>query len=67
MTSHFPIRIQILIEKLSLRKNLIKPEFSYRLLNIIDPTWSLMGPNINVELNEFQKNHTPNAVYITGY
>ena len=67
MTPHFPIHKQILIEKLCLRKNLIKPEFSYRLLNIIDPTLSLMGPNINVEMSEFQKNHTPNAAYITGY
>ena len=48
MTPHFPILIQILIEKLNLRKNLIEPEFSHRLLNIIDPTWSLRGPNINV-------------------
>ena len=67
MTPHFSICIQILIEKLSLRKNLIKPDFSYRLLNIIGPIWSLMAPNINVELSEFQKNHTPNAAYITGY
>ena len=26
-----------------------------------------MEPNINVELSQFQKNHTPNAAYITGY
>ena len=46
---------------------MIKPEFSCRLLNIIDPTWSLRGPKINVELSEFQKNHAPNAAYITGH
>ena len=45
----------------------MKPEFRYRLLNIIDPTWSLMEPNIIVELSEFQKNHTPNAAHITGH
>ena len=67
MTLHFPICIQILIEKLNLRKNLIKPEFSYRLLNIIDRIWSLRGPNIVVELSEFQKNHIPNAAYITEH
>ena len=26
-----------------------------------------MGPNINVELSEFRKNHTPNAAHITGH
>ena len=53
ITPLFPLRIQILIEKLNVGKIFIKPELSYRLLNIIDPTWSLMGPNINVELSEF--------------
>ena len=26
-----------------------------------------MGPNINVKLSEFQKNHTSNAAYIAGH
>ena len=46
---------------------MIKPEFLYRLLNIIDPTWSLKGANINVELSEFQTNHTPYAAYIAEH
>ena len=43
-------------------KNLIKPEFSYQLLNITCPTWSLLGPDINVDLCEFPKNQTPRCI-----
>ena len=45
----------------------MKLEFLYWLLNIIDPTWSQKGANINVELTEFQTNHTPNATYIAEH
>ena len=58
--------MQNLIE-LNLCRNQIKPEFSYGLLNINTPTWSLQDPNINLEFCVFSKGHTPKNVYAVKY
>ena len=58
--------MQNLIE-LNLHKNLIKPEFSYDLLNINAPTWSLQDTNINLEFCVYSKGHTPKNVYAVKY
>ena len=54
--------MQNLIEQLNLRRNQIKPEFSYCLLNINTPTLSLQEPNINLERSEFSIGHTKRRI-----
>ena len=59
--------MQKLLEELKLRKNFIKPEFSWQLLNIMCPTCSLLVSDINVDLCEFPKNQTPQGIYTEEY
>lgn len=61
------LRIQNMLEKYRLRKMFVKPEFSYSLLQITVPSWSLELPDINFDLNQFSKLITPVAQYQQNY
>ena len=61
------LRIQRMIEKYRLRKIFVKPAFSYRLLNIHVPTYTLAAPEINFELSESNKITTPVIWYIQNF
>ena len=56
-----------MIEKYALRKPFIKPQFSYKILNISTPTWAINPPTINLELNDGAKQVTPPAWYMQQY
>ena len=56
-------REQDLLEKYKIRKQFIKPEFSYSLQGINTPTWTLDTPKINLELNAHEKLITPEEKY----
>ena len=49
------LRIQHSIEKYQLRKQFVKPSFSYKLLGINIPTYAISKPDISMELNEYLK------------
>jgi len=57
------IRAQLLMEKLSLRKSSIKPNFSYRILNVDIPTWKINPPDVNLHLASYKKEATNCVVY----
>ena len=57
------LRIQQSIEKYQLRKQFVKPSFSYKLLGISIPTYAISKPDINMELNEYPKLVTPPSFY----
>jgi hypothetical protein len=59
----FSIRAYNLIENSHLSREGIKPAFSYNLLNINTPTWTLNTININLELSEYGKAITPDYLY----
>ena len=56
-----------MIEKYALRKQFIKPEFYYRILNTSTPTGAINPPTINLEVNEGAKQVTPHAWYMQQY
>ena len=43
------------------------PDFSYRILNILTPTWSLHTPEINNEISEFSKQRTTGQTYLREF
>lgn len=59
----FAIRATNIITELGIDKKYVKPAFSYKILNITTPTWTLTPPNINIELTEFTKSTTPSVRY----
>ena len=59
----FSIRVQKFIEEAGLVRGDVKPYFSYIMLDIKTPTWSIELPNINTELAEFLKKSTPEGFY----
>ena len=59
--------MQNTIEKCKLRKIFVKPTFSYRILNIITPTYSIALLDVNFELNQFPKLTTPSICYVQLY
>ena len=61
------LRTQQALEKYQLRKILIKPAFSYRLLGINTPAYAVEKLNINFELNEYPKLITTVAYYRTNF
>ena len=56
-----------MLDKYKLRKQYVKPEFSYRILNITQPTWSLESLNINMNIASFPKLVTPQEKYRQEY
>ena len=58
------IRSRQMIEKYDLRISFVKNNFSYLLLNISKPTWSLTDPDVCFELNQFPKQTTPPQQYL---
>ena len=60
-------KIQDMLDKYKLRKQFVKPEFSYRILNITQPTWSLESLSINMDLASFPKLVTPQEKYRQEY
>ena len=63
ITPTFAIRAPRLMNRLVISRGIIKPSFSYRLLSIEKPTWSLRAPAIDIELSEGNKHDTPAYVY----
>ena len=61
------LRIQDMLEKYKLRKQFIKPQFSYNILHINTPTWTISPPIVNLRLNEYSKVITPPARYKQHY
>ena len=59
----FSIRVQKLIEEAGLVRGGVKPYFSYIMLDIKTPTWSIEPPSVNTELAEFPKKSTPEGFY----
>ena len=61
------LRIQDMLEKYKLRKQFIKPQFSYYILHINTPTWAVSPPIVNLRRNEYSKIITPPARYKHHY
>ena len=61
------LRVQDMIEWYELRKIFVRPSFSYRVLNIITPTYGITSPDVNFELNQFTKLTTPSICYVQLY
>jgi len=59
----FSMRVQNAIEQYGLRKQLVKPKFSYTLLGIDTPTWTLPELKINLNLSEHPKLITSDVAY----
>ena len=59
----FAIRIKSLHNKYNINRQHILPDFSYSLLKIKEPTWSISEPKVNLDLTEFPKDFTPNIIY----
>ena len=57
------LRVQSLLETYKLRKNFIKPQFSYKILEIAQTTWALKPPDINFQLARYSKLSTPHTVF----
>ena len=60
-------RVKDMLHKYGLRKQYVEPEFSYRLLNIAQPTWTLEPARIDLNLAKFPKVATPRERYIQEY
>ena len=60
-------RVQDMLEKYKLRKHFIKPEFSYTLLSITQPTWTLKPVEVNFSLARYPKVITPQVEYIQEF
>lgn len=63
MPPPFSIRIQQLIETNNIPSMGIKSYFSYSILGITTPSWSIDPPNINLGLCMYPKSSTPPAIY----
>ena len=61
------LRIQDMLEKYKLRKQFIKPQFSYNILHINTPTWTISPPIVNLLLNEYSIAITHPARYKQHY
>jgi len=59
----FAIRIKSLHNKYNINRQHILPDFSYSLLKIKEPTWSISEPKVNLNLTKFPKDLTPNIIY----
>ena len=57
------IKAKQMMAELGVDRGYVKPDFSYRLLHITEPTWSLAAPKINLELAVYPKNQTPLLMY----
>ena len=51
------------IDRLNLRRGLLCPHFSYQLLNISTPSWSLRPLSLNTDLHYLPKSCTDPAIY----
>ena len=60
-------RIRLLMDAYQLERVPILPAFSYTLLNLTIPTYTLPVPSINFELNSYPKSVTPSAQYLQLY
>ena len=49
------------------QKPYIKPGFSYKTPKITKLTWSIVPPEINLELTEYPKSTTPIIMYLTEF
>ena len=63
LTPQFAIRVQEIIKEMQMQLPFIKVDFSYKILNINKPTWSMSAPVVNLEIVEHPKNITPAEVY----
>ena len=61
------IRANRLIQEKAIPINNICPDFSYRILNITTPTWSIRTPQINIEISEFPKKNISSATYLLEF
>ena len=51
------------MKKDNIPRGFVKPSFSYRLLNIVEPTWTIDLPRVNTELSRYPKKETPDSMY----
>ena len=61
------IRANRIVQEMSIPMNNMCPDFSYRILNILTPTWSLHTPQINNEICEFPKHSTSGQTYLREF
>jgi len=63
----FPFRAHSLIDEFDMKKNIIKPSFSYRMLDFQQPIYKLSFPDINLDLSEMPKTSTSNIEYLQSF
>jgi len=63
ITPSFPLRANRLINDLSIARRAIKPNFSYSILNIQTPTWTIEPPNIDMSMARLPKDTTHPSSY----
>lgn len=63
MTPPIALRVQKLLETYGINKGYVRPNFSYRILGITKPTWSIDPCTVDLELAENPKNQTTVNVY----
>ena len=63
----FALRAKQLLPQYEVERRHVKPAFSYRILNINEPTYSIHSPEINLELSIFSKKSTPNIAYLSAF
>ena len=59
----FAVRAKNIMVKYDISRGFVRTVFSYRLLNIIEPTWSIEVPEVNLEMTELPKANTVSHVY----
>ena len=61
------IRANRIVQEISIPMNNMCPDFSYGILNILTPTWSLQTPKINNEISDFPKQSTTGQKYLREF
>ena len=59
----FAVRARNIMVKYDINRGFVRTVFSYRLLNIIEPTWSIEAPEVSLEMTELPKSNTTDHVY----
>lgn len=63
LTPPFALRVNRMIKQYQLTTGPIQPMFSYRLLSIKTPSWSIDPPCVNLNLANYHKSDTKPALY----
>lgn len=63
ITPPFAIRVEDMLNRYTLSRHPIQPEFSHRLLHITIPSWSITIPKANLDLCAYTKTSTEPILY----